>query len=130
MRYSVDVETRFRIGFSASRTWQVAVGAVRRVTPLAAGNAFRVGAAETDPHGPGASALRTISDRLSEASLRSFVGRGAEIDLIAASACGPDPDAFVVFIHGTAGIGKTSLLAQAADAIGPAACVLRLDCRD
>jgi DNA-binding CsgD family transcriptional regulator len=75
-------------------------------------------------------ALRTISDRLSEASLRSFVGRGAEIDLIVASARAADPDTLVVFIHGTAGIGKTSLLTQAADAVAPAASILRLDCRD
>src|SRR5664279_3246665 len=55
---------------------------------------------------------RTMADRIGTARRQSFVGRGPELELFD-SLVGGDPDqGAVVFVHGAAGIGKTTLLRQ------------------
>lgn len=73
---------------------------------------------------------RTIAERLSEATRRSFVGRDAELTLLRDAARDPDPPFIVGFVHGPGGIGKSSLLAQLAASLEPEVPAIRLDCRD
>jgi DNA-binding CsgD family transcriptional regulator len=73
---------------------------------------------------------RTIADRLTEATSRSFVGRDAELELLRGAAVDPDPPFLVGFVHGPGGIGKSSLLTALAASLEPDVPVLRLDCRD
>lgn len=75
-------------------------------------------------------AVRRISDILAEASSRAFVGRQAELGVLApmvAAAAGP---VAVAHVHGPGGIGKTCLLAALAERAAPGVGVLRIDCRD
>lgn len=78
-----------------------------------------------------AGAARTISDRLSAAAEREFVGRGPELALLT-DAVGARPPLFVVaFIHGPGGIGKSRLLRRTlASAHEGGARTLLLDCRE
>lgn len=60
---------------------------------------------------------RTLAGRLAEARARTFVGRGAELDLVRNALAQDDPPFAVLFLYGPGGIGKTALLRQiAADA--------------
>jgi DNA-binding CsgD family transcriptional regulator len=72
---------------------------------------------------------RTISERLSEAVARDFVGRERELALIRRAAT-DDRDVLVVFVHGPGGIGKTRLVRTALGSVPPSAPVVALDCRD
>lgn len=77
-------------------------------------------------HGSGP---RTLADVI--ASRRAFVGRSAEIELLAACLAADDPPFHVLFVHGPGGVGKTSLLREmerVATAAGRAA--VRVDARD
>lgn len=75
-------------------------------------------------------ATRTISQRLSEAAGRDFVGRGDELALIHEAAAAAGRDVLVVHVHGPGGIGKTTLVEAALRSIGPDARTAWLDCRD
>jgi energy-coupling factor transporter ATP-binding protein EcfA2 len=73
----------------------------------------------------------TLGDVLTSRRGRRFVGRAAEIELFRAALAADEPPFSVLYLHGPAGIGKTSLLdvlsgiATQADAT-----VIRLDGRD
>lgn len=56
----------------------------------------------------------TLGERLAAADARSFVGRAREIALIDAVLHLESPPASVVFVHGPGGIGKSTLLREAA----------------
>ena len=72
----------------------------------------------------------TISERLSAAAEREFVGRGPELDLLAGVIAGPPPPV-LVFVHGAGGIGKSSLIRRALASAGERdARTILLDCRE
>jgi hypothetical protein len=67
--------------------------------------------------GTAVDAGRTLAGRLAAARARTFVGRGAELDLVRSALAQDDPPFAVLFLYGPGGIGKTALLRQiAADA--------------
>lgn len=78
-----------------------------------------------------AGTAQTISQRLSAAAEREFVGRGPELALLT-GAVGARPPPFVVaFVHGPGGIGKSRLLRRALASVHEAgARTLLLDCRE
>lgn len=55
---------------------------------------------------------RTMADRIGTARRQSFVGRGPELELFDSLVGGAPDQGAVVFVHGAAGIGKTTLLRQ------------------
>lgn len=55
--------------------------------------------------------MATLRDRVADRDARSFVGRGAELDVFERVLEGDDP-ARVVFVHGPGGIGKSALLRE------------------
>ena len=75
-------------------------------------------------------ATKTISERLSEAAGRDFVGRAEELALIGDAVASPEREVVVVFVHGPGGIGKTGLLRAALAGLAPPARAIVLDCRD
>jgi hypothetical protein len=76
--------------------------------------------------GPG----RTISERLSAAAEREFVGRRPELDRLAEAMGARPPPFLVAFIHGPGGMGKSRLLRRAlASAQDAGAGTLVLNCR-
>ena len=75
-------------------------------------------------------ATKTISERLSEAAGRDFVGRAEELALIGDAVASPERDVVVLFVHGPGGIGKTGLLGAALAGLAPPARAIVLDCRD
>jgi hypothetical protein len=52
----------------------------------------------------------TVADRLRSARGRRFVGRQAELELVAAALEEPEPPFAVAFVHGPGGVGKSALL--------------------
>jgi energy-coupling factor transporter ATP-binding protein EcfA2 len=79
---------------------------------------------ETGPAG-------TLGDRLASYRRRRFVGRASEIELVRVALESPEPPFLVLYVHGPAGIGKTSLLEVFAELAAHAgANVVRLDGRD
>ncbi len=54
---------------------------------------------------------RTMADRLGEFRRRGFVGRRSELDLFDRLIAAPD-EAAVLFVHGPAGVGKSTLVRQ------------------
>ena len=73
---------------------------------------------------------RTISDRLSAAAARSFVGRREELELLGGAIAAREPPFLVAFVQGPGGIGKSRLLQALLGATDPAARALLLDCRE
>ena len=72
-----------------------------------------------------------VSDRLAAARRRRFVGRAAELELLRSALADPTPPFAVLFVHGPAGVGKSTLLTAMADAAAQAGVAsLRLDLRD
>jgi adenylylsulfate kinase-like enzyme len=51
-----------------------------------------------------------MADRVAAGRRRGFVGRTAEIAEFTALIRAPDPAAAVLFVHGPAGVGKSTLL--------------------
>ena len=74
--------------------------------------------------------LRKISDRLSEASKNTFVGRQRELSLLTQTIASPDPPFIVAFIHGPGGIGKSRLIEAVLTEIEPAIDRYIFDCRE
>src|SRR5215468_1580009 len=71
--------------------------------------------------------VRRIGDLLAQRAREAFIGRSAELEVLLSIL---DDGPQVVFVHGIAGIGKSTLLeafAEQARALG--ATVVRLDCR-
>ncbi len=75
-----------------------------------------------------ASASRTISERLSEAARRDFVGRERELGVLCAP--GSRQTHLVIFVHGPGGIGKSRLLRAALDLMQEEAQTILIDCRE
>lgn len=73
---------------------------------------------------------RTIADRLAETAGRTFVGRTAELEMIARALDAPELPFQVVFIHGPGGGGKSRLLQAIVASLDPETKALLLDCRD
>lgn len=72
----------------------------------------------------------TVGERLQRARRRRFVGRAGEVELFRTMLEDPEPRFAVLFVHGPAGIGKTSLLAMFAEvAHGIGVMAVRLDVR-
>ena len=72
---------------------------------------------------------RTISDRLSAAAARSFVGRREELLLLGGAIAADEPPFVVAFVHGAGGIGKSRLLRALLGSLDPGVRALLLDCR-
>src|SRR5262245_33961897 len=71
--------------------------------------------------------IRRIGDLLAQRAKEAFIGRSAELEVLLSML---DGGSQVVFIHGIAGIGKSTLLeAFAEQARAQGAAVVRLDCR-
>lgn len=66
---------------------------------------------------------RTLAGRLADARARTFVGRGAELDLVRSALARDDPPFAVLFLYGPGGIGKTALLRQISADAESAACL-------
>lgn len=77
-----------------------------------------------------ASASRTISERVSEAAGRDFVGREHELEILHDAAAAPDRPFLVAFVHGPGGIGKSCLLRTALSRAADDARTILLDCRE
>jgi DNA-binding CsgD family transcriptional regulator len=73
---------------------------------------------------------RSVSDRLSEAARRSFVGRDAELSLLRGAIGAPELPFQVAFVHGPGGIGKSRLIAALETSIVPKIGFVSLDCRE
>ena len=58
---------------------------------------------------------KTLGERLAEARRAAFVGRGEELAFFASWIREPEPDVSVLFVHGPAGVGKSTLLRRFAD---------------
>ena len=73
----------------------------------------------------------TLRDRIADARHARFVGREVELDVFARAFREGEPSVHVVHLHGPGGVGKTTLLDEAAR-LGEAAgvAVARLDARD
>jgi DNA-binding CsgD family transcriptional regulator len=71
-----------------------------------------------------------ISERLSAAAARSFVGRHRETAVIAALLDGRDAQHSVVFVHGPGGTGKTHLVRAAISEAPEEVVALVIDCRE
>jgi AAA ATPase domain len=73
----------------------------------------------------------TLGDLLASRRRRRFVGRTSEVELFRAALDSAEPPLSVLYVHGPAGIGKTSLLDVLAELSTDAgASVVRLDGRD
>ena len=72
----------------------------------------------------------TLGDVLTSGRGRRFVGRAAEIELFRAALAADEPPFSVLYLHGPAGIGKTSLLDVLSGIAQADATVIRLDGRD
>jgi len=71
---------------------------------------------------------RQVRDLLAQKAAEGFVGRAKELKILLDALEGDGPP--VIYVHGIAGIGKTSLLETfAVQARGRGATVVRLDCR-
>ncbi len=74
---------------------------------------------------------QTLGERLAAARRAAFVGREAERALFDEWIRAADPDAAVLYVHGPAGVGKSTLLARFADTAAEAGVpTIRLDIRD
>lgn len=72
-----------------------------------------------------------MADRIAAARRRGFVGRVAELELFAALITSPDPMVAVLFVHGPAGVGKSTLLRRFGALCGETGVdVLAIDARD
>lgn len=74
---------------------------------------------------------KTLGERLAEARRAAFVGRGEELAFFASWIREPEPDVSVLFVHGPAGVGKSTLLRRFADLAADAGlAALVVDVRD
>lgn len=73
---------------------------------------------------------RTISDRLSEATRISFVGRENELGLLSSAIGSANLPFVVAFIHGPGGIGKSCLIQTLLSSIAPEVRCYVMDCRN
>lgn len=73
---------------------------------------------------------KTLSDRLSEAALGAFFGRADELQALTDAVRADEPPFAVAYIYGPGGIGKSSFLRAALDALPNDYLKLRLDCRE
>lgn len=72
-----------------------------------------------------------MADRISEARRRGFVGRVAELELFSSLIRSTDPMVAVVFVHGPAGVGKSTLMRRVAVLCKESGvAVLHIDARD
>jgi hypothetical protein len=73
---------------------------------------------------------RTISERLSELTKKTFVGRQEELSLISDAIRASVPPFIVVFIHGPGGIGKSRLIRATLDSGASEIQTIFMDCRE
>ncbi|MEE9277180.1 MAG: adenylate/guanylate cyclase domain-containing protein [Dehalococcoidia bacterium] len=73
---------------------------------------------------------RRVSERLSEAATRSFVGREQELAVLRGAIEAAEPPFVVAFIHGPGGIGKSRLLKATLGSVGRPVQSLVMDCRE
>jgi class 3 adenylate cyclase len=73
---------------------------------------------------------RKISDRLSEITRTSFVGRQKELALLRNAIKADELPFVVAYIHGLGGIGKSRLLKATLDSLGPEICSIMMDCSE
>ncbi len=72
-----------------------------------------------------------MADRIAAARRRGFVGRVAELELFSALITSPEPMVAVLFVHGPAGVGKSTLLRRFGALCGETGVdVLAIDARD
>ena len=72
-----------------------------------------------------------MADRIAAARRRGFVGRVAELELFSALIGSPEPMVAVLFVHGPAGVGKSTLLRRFGALCAEAGVeVLAIDVRD
>lgn len=72
-----------------------------------------------------------MADRIAAARRRGFIGRVAELELFSSLIRSADPMVAVVFVHGPAGVGKSTLLRRIAGLCQEASVsTLHLDARD
>lgn len=71
---------------------------------------------------------RTISERLSQAAVRGFVGRERELGILCSRGRWERP--LVTFVHGPGGIGKSRLLRMALALLEDEARTIAIDCRE
>ncbi|HYN72858.1 MAG TPA: ATP-binding protein [Nakamurella sp.] len=72
-----------------------------------------------------------MADRIAAARRRGFVGRVAELEMFSALIASPDPMVAVLFVHGPAGVGKSTLLRRFGAVCAEAGVdVLAIDARD